>query len=149
MLLGKEVSQRLVLEWIALKQSFVNPIPDDGLCYWSAIVKNVEQQIESCEHCHPADAEIPFDWLLAEMSMANYSSRGSWRLVQTATVFLPRVTFEADPFGFRSRNWRLIFQRPVNPKLVVVILEIRKFHLQICRRPKQKMVESFSTNGSD
>ena len=34
----------------------------------SAIVKNVEQQIESCEHCHLADAEIPFDWLLAEVS---------------------------------------------------------------------------------
>src|SRR5262249_42890769 len=28
-------------------------------------------------------------------------------------------------------------------------LEIRKFHLQICRRPKQKMVEAFSANGSD
>jgi hypothetical protein len=34
----------------------------------SAIVKNVEQQIESCEHCHPADAEIPFDWLLAQVT---------------------------------------------------------------------------------
>jgi hypothetical protein len=64
-------------------------------------------------------------------------------------VFLPRVTFEADPFGFRSRNWRLILERPVNAKLVVIILEIRKFHFQICRRPKQKMVEAFSTNGSD
>ena len=30
------------------------------------IAKKAEQQIESCEHCHPADAEIPFDWLLAE-----------------------------------------------------------------------------------
>ena len=34
----------------------------------SAIVKNVEQRIESREHCHPADAEIPFDWLLAEVT---------------------------------------------------------------------------------
>jgi hypothetical protein len=34
----------------------------------SAIVKNVEQQIESCEHCHPTDAEIPFHWLLAEVT---------------------------------------------------------------------------------
>ena len=31
----------------------------------SVIAKQAEQQIESCEHCHPADAEIPFDWLLA------------------------------------------------------------------------------------
>ena len=30
--------------------------------------KNAELQIESCEHCHPADAEIPFDWLLAEVT---------------------------------------------------------------------------------
>src|SRR5262249_2106130 len=30
----------------------------------STIVKTVEQQIESCEHCHPGDAEIPFDWFL-------------------------------------------------------------------------------------
>jgi len=29
----------------------------------SVIAKKAEQQIESCEHCHPADAEIPFDWL--------------------------------------------------------------------------------------
>jgi len=30
----------------------------------SAIAKKAEQQIESCQHCHPDDAEIPFDWLL-------------------------------------------------------------------------------------
>jgi hypothetical protein len=34
----------------------------------SAIAKKAEQQIESCEHCHPADVEIPFDWLLAEVT---------------------------------------------------------------------------------
>jgi hypothetical protein len=28
-----------------------------------------EQQIESCEGCHPDDAEIPFDWLLAVLSV--------------------------------------------------------------------------------
>jgi hypothetical protein len=33
-----------------------------------AIAKSVEQQIESCEYCHPADAEIPFDWVLAEVT---------------------------------------------------------------------------------
>jgi hypothetical protein len=35
----------------------------------SAIAKKAEQQIESCEHCHPAEAEIPFDWLLADGSL--------------------------------------------------------------------------------
>jgi len=31
-------------------------------------VKKAEQQIESCEYCHSADADIPFDWLLAEVT---------------------------------------------------------------------------------
>src|SRR6266496_3957090 len=62
---------------------------------------------------------------------------------------LSRITFEIDPFGLRSRNWRLILQGPVNAKPIVIILEIRKFQLQICCRPKQKMVEAFSTNCSD
>ena len=34
----------------------------------SVIAKKAEKQIESCEYCHPADAEIPFDWLLAEVT---------------------------------------------------------------------------------
>jgi len=33
-----------------------------------AIVNDVERQIESCEHCHSDDAEIPFDWLSAEVT---------------------------------------------------------------------------------
>jgi hypothetical protein len=32
----------------------------------AATLRQAEQQIESCEHCHDEDAEIPFDWLLAE-----------------------------------------------------------------------------------
>jgi hypothetical protein len=32
------------------------------------VIRRAEQQIEACEHCHPADAEIPFDWLLAEVT---------------------------------------------------------------------------------
>ena len=31
-----------------------------------ATALKAEQQIESCEHCHRDDAEIPFDWILAE-----------------------------------------------------------------------------------
>jgi hypothetical protein len=30
--------------------------------------KKAEKQIQSCEHCHPDDAEIPFDCLLAEVT---------------------------------------------------------------------------------
>ena len=34
----------------------------------AATAQEAEQQIESCEHCHPADAEMPFDCLLAEVT---------------------------------------------------------------------------------
>jgi hypothetical protein len=27
-------------------------------------IRTAEKLIESCEHCHPDDAEIPFDWVL-------------------------------------------------------------------------------------
>jgi hypothetical protein len=33
-----------------------------------ATAKKAEQHIESCEHCHPDDAGIPFDWILAEIT---------------------------------------------------------------------------------
>jgi hypothetical protein len=32
------------------------------------IAKKAEQQIESCGHSHPVNAEIPFDWILAEVT---------------------------------------------------------------------------------
>jgi hypothetical protein len=31
------------------------------------VIHRVEKLTESCEHCHPGDAEIPFDWLLADV----------------------------------------------------------------------------------
>ena len=34
----------------------------------AATLRQAEQQIESCEHCHDEDAEIPFDWLLAAVT---------------------------------------------------------------------------------
>ena len=41
------------------------------------VAKKAEQQIESCEHCHPGDAEIPFDWLLAEVT----GKRGAFEFI--------------------------------------------------------------------
>src|SRR5215475_15079359 len=32
------------------------------------VVRRAEKLIESCEHCHPDDAEIPFDWILVEVT---------------------------------------------------------------------------------
>ena len=51
----------------------------------SAIAKKSEQQIESCEHCHPADAEIPFDWLLAEVT----GKRGPYEFMLSEPVRCP------------------------------------------------------------
>jgi len=31
------------------------------------VIRRAEKQIESCEHCHPDDAEIPFDWVLHDL----------------------------------------------------------------------------------
>ena len=31
-------------------------------------LRRAEREIASCEHCHPNDSEIPFDWLLTEVT---------------------------------------------------------------------------------
>src|SRR5215475_11198300 len=51
-----------------------------------AIVKNVERQIESCEQCQPDDAEIPFDWLLAEVT----GKRGPYEFMLSEPVSCPK-----------------------------------------------------------
>jgi hypothetical protein len=56
----------------------------------SATVKKAEQQIESCKHCHPADAEIPFDWLLAEVT----GRRGAVEFVLTEPARCPNCKHE-------------------------------------------------------
>ena len=42
--------------------------PSIELVTVDSIVRKAEQQIESYEHCHPQDSEIPFDWILAEVT---------------------------------------------------------------------------------
>jgi hypothetical protein len=32
------------------------------------VIRRAEKKIESCEHCHPDDAEIPFDWILRDVT---------------------------------------------------------------------------------
>ena len=52
--------------------------------------KGAEQRIESCEHCHSADAEIPFDWLLAEVT----GRRGAVEFVLTEPARCPNCKHE-------------------------------------------------------
>jgi hypothetical protein len=56
----------------------------------SAIAKKAEQQIESCEHCHPDDAEIPFDWLLAEVT----GKRGPYEFMLSELARCPNCKHE-------------------------------------------------------
>ena len=34
----------------------------------AALLREAESRIEGCEHCHLDDAEIPFDWILGEVT---------------------------------------------------------------------------------
>jgi hypothetical protein len=55
-----------------------------------ATAKEAEQQIESCEHCHPADAEVPFDWLLVEVT----GKRGAYEFMLSEPVRCPNCKHE-------------------------------------------------------
>jgi hypothetical protein len=48
-------------------------------------VRKAQQQIESCEHCKPDDAEIPFDWLLAEVT----GKKGAYEFVLSEPARCP------------------------------------------------------------
>src|SRR5215510_7440644 len=58
----------------------------------SAIAKKAEQGIESCEHCHPADAEIPFDWLLAEV----IGKRGPYEFMLSEPALCPKCKHDIN-----------------------------------------------------
>src|SRR5215470_6151428 len=32
------------------------------------VIRSAEKKIESCEHCQPDDADIPFDWILDDVT---------------------------------------------------------------------------------
>jgi len=58
----------------------------------STIAKKAEQQIESCEHCHPGHAEILFDWILANVT----GRRGAVEFVLTDPVRCPNCMHEIN-----------------------------------------------------
>jgi len=49
------------------------------------VIRRAEEEIESCEHCHPEDAEIPFDWILRELT----SKYGAHEFILTDTARCP------------------------------------------------------------
>jgi hypothetical protein len=42
----------------------------------SAVIRVAEKQIESCEHCNPENAEVPFDWILDRVTGHSGSDDG-------------------------------------------------------------------------
>src|SRR5262249_42317479 len=54
----------------------------------TATAKTAEQRIESCQHCHPRDAEIPFDWILAGVT----GKRGSYEFILSEPARCPSVS---------------------------------------------------------
>src|SRR5262249_22972421 len=53
-------------------------------------LRKAEQRIESCEHCDAADAEIPFDWLLAELT----GKRGPYEFMLSEPARCPNCKHE-------------------------------------------------------
>jgi hypothetical protein len=49
------------------------------------VIRQAENEIESCEHCHPDDVEIPFDWILAEVT----GRRGPYEFILTEAARCP------------------------------------------------------------
>src|SRR5215467_2542725 len=49
------------------------------------VIHRAEELTESCEHCHPGDAEIPFDWLLAEVT----GKRGAFEFILSEPARCP------------------------------------------------------------
>src|SRR5262245_47041677 len=50
-----------------------------------ATAEKAEQLIESCEHCHSDDAEIPFDWILADVK----GKRGAYEFMLSELARCP------------------------------------------------------------
>ena len=49
-----------------MPRDFFDPTPEQQnvILVDAATLRESEKRIESCERCHPDDADIPFDWIL-------------------------------------------------------------------------------------
>ena len=48
----------------------------------AAQIREAERKIEGCEHCHPDDSELPFDWILQQVT--GKSGMVDFMMVETA-----------------------------------------------------------------
>src|SRR5262245_28734092 len=71
---------------VSLQQIQLIAIGPNTLC-------RAQREIAFCEHCHPHDSELPFDWLLAEVTgKRGHTSSfwANWRDVQIVSTRLLR-----------------------------------------------------------
>jgi hypothetical protein len=75
-----------------MPRDFFDPTPEERrvVLVNSATIHKPERLIESCEHCHPDGAEIPFDWLLAEVT----DKRGLYEFMLTEPARCPNCKHE-------------------------------------------------------
>jgi len=48
-----------------MRRDFFDPTPEQQnvILVDAAALRESEKRIESCKHCHPENADIPFDWI--------------------------------------------------------------------------------------
>src|SRR5438105_3453505 len=68
-------STQIAVRMPVMSRDFFDPTPEQQnvVLIDSAILRQAEQLIESCEHCNSQHAEIPFDWILDRVT----GSKGS------------------------------------------------------------------------
>jgi hypothetical protein len=71
-----------------ITRDFFDPSPEDQqvVLIDAETLREAEKQIESCEHCNPGDAEIPFDNILdrvtsSDPNVTDYIRRNGGMLV--------------------------------------------------------------------
>jgi hypothetical protein len=59
-----------MIESATMTRDFFDPSPEQQNVVFidGANLREAERLIESCENCHPDDADIPFDWILDRVS---------------------------------------------------------------------------------
>jgi len=56
-----------------MPRDFFDPTPEEQIVVLvhAVTLRQAERMIESCEHCHPDEADIPFDWVLDRVTGAD------------------------------------------------------------------------------
>ena len=56
-----------------MMRDFFDPTPEQQnvILVDAATLRESEKRMESCEHCHPDDADIPFDWILDRVTRSD------------------------------------------------------------------------------